>query len=69
MKMKPYIPKRIILYLSDIIVITGKKERAARNIMYKVQRHFNKPRGSLITVFEFCECMGFRLEDVMRFIE
>jgi hypothetical protein len=35
--------------------ITGRKERAARKLLSKIRKKYNKVNGEFITIKEFCE--------------
>jgi len=52
--MQQTIPNRIVIYAKDIMNITGRKERAARKLIAKIRKEYNKPNGTFITVKEFC---------------
>lgn len=60
--------KRIVIYAKDIENITGRKRNAAHLLMKKIRSHFQKPSRSMVTVYEFCEFTGMRVEDVMKFL-
>jgi hypothetical protein len=62
------IPNRIVIYTKDIKNITGRKETAARNLIAKIRKKYNKEAGSFITVFEFCEYTGLKPENVTAFL-
>jgi hypothetical protein len=68
----PFMPqlilKRIVIYAKDIENITGRKEKAARQLMKKMRNHFGKKPGSMITVREFCKYTGLSVEEVTAFL-
>jgi hypothetical protein len=49
--------------------ITGRKERWAYKLMDQIRKKYNKDRGSLISVDEFCEFTGLRMEKVEAFLK
>ena len=61
-------PNRIVIYAKDIINITGHKERAARKLMAKIRKRYNKANGTYISIFEFCEVTGLKPENVTGFL-
>ena len=60
MKMKQ---KRLCIYPKDIVKITGKSERYARNLIQKIKEKLNKEEHQFITVEEFCAYAGFEIND------
>jgi len=66
--MPQMILKRIVIYAKDIENITGRKEKAARQLMKKMRNHFGKKPGSMITVREFCKYTGLSVEEVNAFL-
>ena len=61
-------PHRIIIYAKDISRITGKNLRQARRVMAGIRIKFKKEKKHAVTVFEFCDYIGLRLEDVRPFL-
>ena len=53
--MQQTIPNRIVIYAKDIMDITGRKERAARKLLSKIRKKYNKANGEFITIKEFSE--------------
>ena len=53
--MKPSlkIPNRGVVYPKDVENITGRKSRAARNLLLNIKHAFRKPRHQFVTVYEF----------------
>jgi hypothetical protein len=62
------VPNRIVIYAKDVMNITGRKERAARKIMARIRKKFNKENGTCISIFEFCEYTGLNPENVTAFL-
>ena len=58
-------PKRVVVYAKDVENITGRKERAARQILQKLRQKLGKPKDSFITVREFSLYSGID-EDLVR---
>jgi hypothetical protein len=52
--------KRIAIYPKDIMIITGKSERSAREILKKIKTHYRKDKHQIVTVDEFCNFMGIK---------
>jgi len=59
---------RIIMYVSDIQIITGKTERQARYLLLKIKKYYRKGEQQCLTVKEFCHYMGIPEEDVRPFL-
>jgi len=61
--------QRIIVYQKDIQRITGKKEKACRNLLKRIKKSLNKTSESFITIDEFCIYTGLDKEEVMPFLQ
>ncbi|NHM01531.1 hypothetical protein [Flavobacterium difficile] len=61
--------KRICIYTSDVMLITGKSERQARNIINDIKAYFRKEKHQFITIKEYCEYSGLKVEDVLGYIK
>jgi hypothetical protein len=66
--MQQTIPNRIVIYAKDVMNITGRKERAARQLLAKIKKKYQKERGSFISVEEFCNYTGLDRESVREFL-
>jgi hypothetical protein len=66
--MQQTIPNRIVIYAKDVMNITGRKERAARQLLAKIKKTYQKERGSFISVEEFCNYTGLDRESVREFL-
>lgn len=66
--MQELVPNRIVIYAKDVENITGRKERTARKLLKKIRDHFGKEQGEFITVFEFCQFTGLKIEQVQPFL-
>lgn len=53
--MQQKVPKRIVIYTKDVMNITGRKERAARKLLSKIKKKYNKESRDFISIKEFCE--------------
>nr|WP_269235039.1 hypothetical protein [Flavobacterium flavigenum] len=64
------IPKgtRVCIYPKDVQCILGKEYPQARLYLQKIKKHFNKEAHQLISIEEFCEYSGLRIEHVVRCI-
>ena len=63
------LPRRIIIYAKDITKITGMQPDTARKLLARIRKKLGKPTSSPVTVYEFCEFMGFKLEWVLPHLE
>jgi hypothetical protein len=61
--------QRIIIYQKDIQRITGKKEKASRNLLKKIKKSLNKTEESFISLDEFCIYTGLDREEVIDFMK
>lgn len=64
------IPKgtRVCIYPKDVQRIMGKEYPQARLYLLKVKKHFNKASHQLISIEEFCEYSGLKIEHILRCI-
>jgi hypothetical protein len=63
------LPNRIIVYTKDVVNITGKKERTARNLLARIRKANNKSKTDLVTIEEFCAFTRLRPEHVITFLK
>ena len=63
------LPTRIVVYAKDVCNITGMQPDTARKLLCRIRKKFNKEKRALITIYEFCEFMGFREEKVIEFLK
>jgi len=59
---------RVCIYPKDVQRIMGKEYAQARLYLLKIKKHLNKEPHQLISVEEFCEYTGLKLEHVARCI-
>jgi hypothetical protein len=64
----PSKPLRGIINAKDICNMTGVTIGTARRYLRRVRQACDKPSGSLVTVMEFCWCMGLPEEFVREFV-
>ncbi len=55
---------RAVIYTSDIILICGVSDRAARKKLQVLRNQYQKERGQYITIEEFCFATGIPIERV-----
>jgi hypothetical protein len=60
--------KRICIYPKDIVRITGKSERYARKLIDKIKIDLSKNENQFISVDEFCQFTGLKIEQVQPLI-
>lgn len=60
--------KRICIYPKDIMRITGKGEKYCRSYLEKIKDSLNKEDHQLLSVEEFCQYTGLKIEQVEPFI-
>ena len=58
------IPKRVCIYPKDIQRITGKSYRQSIRILNEIRKSLRKSKNSLVSVEEFCEYTGLKIEEV-----
>jgi hypothetical protein len=66
--MQQTIPNRIVIYAKDVMNITGRKERAARKLLARIRKKYQKGRGAFISIDEFCGYTGLKEEKVAGFL-
>lgn len=66
--MQQAIPNRIVIYAKDVMNITGRKERAARHLLAQIRKKYKKEKGAFISIDEFCDFTGLRVERVSEFL-
>jgi len=60
--------ERITIYPKDISRITGKSDRYGRMMITKIKLHFNKQAHQFVTIEEFCEYTGLKIEHVRQHV-
>ncbi|TRW99088.1 hypothetical protein FNW10_14250 [Flavobacterium gawalongense] len=56
--------KRICIYPKDIECITGKSYRQSTRMLQAVRKSLNKLENELVTIEEFCQYAGLKIEQV-----
>jgi hypothetical protein len=59
---------RVCIYPKDVQCIMGKEYPQARLYLLKIKKHLNKESHQLISIEEFCEYTGLKIEQVLRCI-
>jgi hypothetical protein len=66
--MQQKIPTRIVIYAKDVMIITGRKERAAWKLLATIRKKYRKQKGQFVTIDEFCEHTGIKQDIVKPFL-
>jgi hypothetical protein len=56
--------KRICIYPKDIERITGKSYRQSTRMLQAIRKSHNKLENELVTIEEFCQYAGLKIEQV-----
>lgn len=56
---------RIIIYTSDIRLLTDKSESYARKEIQNLKRVLNKEKHQKVTIKEYCQYYGFNIDEVL----
>ena len=59
---------RIVIYIKDIVRITGKKKTAARKLYYTIMKAFGKKHGQFLTKDEFAMYTGIEMNYIESFL-
>ena len=46
---------RILIYVKDLMALTGKSHRSCQRLMAALRSHYNKTNGQGISLKEFCD--------------
>lgn len=60
---------RACIYPKDIQCITGRSERYGRKLLNEIKQHFGKEPHQFITIEEFAEYSGIKLEIVTEYLQ
>ena len=60
---------RAVIYVKDIVIITGRKTGAARTLYWAIMRSFDKKPGQFITFQEFSNYTGIDEETVQEYLK
>ena len=58
----------VCIYPKDVQGIMGKEYPQARLYLLKIKKHLDKEAHQLISIEEFCEYAGLKIEHVLRCI-
>jgi len=53
---------RICIYPKDISIITGKSERYGRKLIEKIKKELSKGENQFVSIQDFCEYTGLKIE-------
>ena len=56
---------RIVMYSSDVMMLTDKSESYARKEIQKLKKVLNKEKHQQVTIREYCRYYDFNLEEVL----
>jgi hypothetical protein len=59
---------RIVIYPSDIIILTNKGESYARKEIQNLKKALHKEKHQKVTIKEYCLYYGFNLEEVLSIL-
>lgn len=62
--MKPINSGRMVIYVKDVIILTGRRDRTARRLLERIRQQNGKEKGGYVTVEEFCRFTGLKEEYV-----
>ncbi len=62
------IPHRMVIYARDIENITGRSERTSRLLLQRIREALGKNPGQFISVSEFCQYTGLKVEEVNLYL-
>ncbi|WP_223549320.1 hypothetical protein [Aestuariivivens sp. NBU2969] len=57
---------RICIYTQDIIILTGRSESYAREVLRDIRLLSKKQKHQFVTIKEFCDYVGLPYEDVFN---
>ena len=60
--------KRICIYAKDIQLITGRTERYGRKLIEKIKKHLGKQTHQMVTLTDFCDYTGLKMEEIEAYL-
>jgi hypothetical protein len=66
--MQQKIPTRKVIYAKDVMIITGRKPRAAWKLLAKIRKRYRKGKEQFVTVREFSAFTGIDEESIFATI-
>jgi hypothetical protein len=67
--MQQKIPTRKVIYAKDVMIITGRKPRAAWKLLGQIRKKLRKKKGQFVTVKEFSLFTGIDEESIFATID
>jgi hypothetical protein len=61
--------KRVAIYPKDVMQITGKSERYSREILKKIKELHNKEKHQLVSLQEFSDFIGLKVNDIRSLVK
>ena len=58
--------KQIVLYVNDVMEITGRSLRWSQQILRDIKKKNGKSKSQLVNIVEFCEHMKMSVKDVKQ---
>ena len=59
---------RIVIYPSDIMLITSKSESYARKTIQIIKKSLNREKHQVVTIKEFCHYFGYNVDEVIAIL-
>ncbi|HEY9220435.1 MAG TPA: hypothetical protein VIO43_02540 [Lutibacter sp.] len=56
---------RIIIYPSDVQLLTNKSETYARRAIQNLKKSLNREKHQVVTIKEFCHYFGYNVDEVI----
>lgn len=56
--------RRIVIYPKDVERVTGKSYRQSLRILHNIRKSLNKLENEFVTIEEFCQYSGLKIEQV-----
>ena len=60
--------KRLYICPKDVELLMGKSDRQSRRLVQQIKQYFGKERHQFLTLEEFCQYTGLRVERVREVI-
>lgn len=60
--------KRVCIYPKDVQRVTGKSYRYSLLLLKDIKKHFCKEEHQFISINEFCDYSGLKIEEVLPLI-
>lgn len=62
------IKRRLCIFPQDIRIITGRGERAARELYKNLKKHYGREGHQFVTFREFCQFSGIPYEEIKEYV-